>query len=464
MKTRIVISGLAAAFLMLNSPVLAVNRLVPSQYSTIQAAIDDCNNGDVVIVAPSIYTGPGNRDIDFKGLAITVCSTDPNDPNVVAATVIDCNGRLVEPHRGFYFHSGEGPNSVVAGLTITNGYMYIDGGGGICCTESSPTIKSCIITNNWAQGRNSGQSGSGYGGGIFCNSGSNPRIVDCYLSNNMACGGEDYNGEGSPGFGGGICSWGGNPTIQGCEIISNYSAGGEGWGNGGSAYGGGVYCLSGSVIRNCLIVENIALAGMGIEAIGGGINAADTTISNCTIFYNYGGHDSRAVGGVYGNGTTTITNSILWRNADDLMDCSATYSCIEDGDSGEGNISEDPYFVSGRLGDYYLGQIATGQAFDSPCVDAGSDTAANLGMDEFTTRTDEFRDKGMVDMGYHFPAPLAADINKDFVVDAVDYAILASQWRQEPSIPSADIAPPGGDSKVDEKDLAVLVDNWLCKR
>jgi len=39
-------------------------------YPTIQAAIDDCNDGDIIACANGVYTGPGNRDIDFNGKVI----------------------------------------------------------------------------------------------------------------------------------------------------------------------------------------------------------------------------------------------------------------------------------------------------------------------------------------------------------------------------------------------------------
>ena len=78
-------------------------HLVPSQYPTIQAAIDASLDiyGDVVIVEPNIYTGSGNCDINFNGKPITVRSIDPNDSDVVAATIIDCNGTEMHSHNGF---------------------------------------------------------------------------------------------------------------------------------------------------------------------------------------------------------------------------------------------------------------------------------------------------------------------------------------------------------------------------
>jgi len=70
---------------------------------------------------------------------------------VVAATVIDSRGDANDPHRGFHFHYGEDLDSVVSGLTITNGFG-LAGGGGIFCQYASPTISRNIITENTADG------------------------------------------------------------------------------------------------------------------------------------------------------------------------------------------------------------------------------------------------------------------------------------------------------------------------
>ena len=73
------------------------------------------------------------------------------------------SGRFSDGTRGFYFHSGEGPNSVVDGFTICNGKgVNLSGGtvgGGILCENSSaPTIVNNIIMGNSAD----------FGGGISC--------------------------------------------------------------------------------------------------------------------------------------------------------------------------------------------------------------------------------------------------------------------------------------------------------
>jgi len=62
-----------------NARTIAVDSDGPADFTTIQAAIDTSADDDTVIVRPGTYTGHGNRDIDFKGKAITVRSIDHND-------------------------------------------------------------------------------------------------------------------------------------------------------------------------------------------------------------------------------------------------------------------------------------------------------------------------------------------------------------------------------------------------
>ena len=106
LKTQVVIS----VFLVLLVSTAWAGRIikVPLEFDNIQAAIDDANDGDMIFVSSGTYRGLGNRDIDFAGKAITLCSTDPSNPNIVAATIIDCQGSADEQHLGFFSKVGKG--------------------------------------------------------------------------------------------------------------------------------------------------------------------------------------------------------------------------------------------------------------------------------------------------------------------------------------------------------------------
>ena len=277
-------------------------REVPFPYLTIQEAIDAADDGDTVLVHPGTYTDAGNRDLDFNGLAITVRSEDPDEEGIVAATIIDCNGAASDPHRAFIFQSGEDANSVLAGFTIINGYTGDPNafdpnafGGAISCTNSSPTIRNCIITNSTSSGS------SGRGGGIYCDPNSNPTISNCEITSCSAIG--SVGGA----YGGGICidpcssAAVSNCTVSNCSVSSGggLSCGGGiyyGMGYSGAVivvdvsdclaeYGAGIYCDANSVL---------AISGTGIlnntaTADGAGIYCepnCDISISGTDILNN----------------------------------------------------------------------------------------------------------------------------------------------------------------------------------
>jgi parallel beta-helix repeat protein len=109
-------------------------------YATIQAAIDASEDGEVVVVLPGTY----RESINFIGKAITVQSTNPGDPDVVDATVI----QGMDPGRPVVtFARGEAEASTLAGFTIrfVSPYSGLElspcCGGGIYVREASPTIR-----------------------------------------------------------------------------------------------------------------------------------------------------------------------------------------------------------------------------------------------------------------------------------------------------------------------------------
>jgi hypothetical protein len=131
------------------------NTATGQTYASIQRAINDAHPGDEIVVSPGVCQYCEN--INFKGKNLTLRSTNPNDPAVVAATIINGGHRLSV----VTFSGEEGPGCVLDGLTITGGMV------GISCRDASPTIRHCTIGG----GQNS----------IEFWDGSEPTIVDCTL-------------------------------------------------------------------------------------------------------------------------------------------------------------------------------------------------------------------------------------------------------------------------------------------
>jgi len=332
--------------------IITVDDDGPADFDNIQAAIDDANDGDTIEVQLGTYTGDGNRNIGFLGKAITLRSIDPNDPNVVAATIIDCQGSNSNRHRAFSFVSGEGPDSVLHGFTITGSYAV---GGAIYC-KGSPTINHCVIEENY---------GVSWGGGVRID-GSSPRIIECVIRKNRvgatyAYGGAIY-GNGNPiirncviedntarSYGGGIMLIGGSARIQGCIIRGN------------SAHiGGGIYCKnSNPIIANCVIVSN------SVNHNGGGLFlSCAATVEYCTITIN---STAKYGAGIYCSSSCDLSHCIIWGNNGPEIKGSGfdiNYSDVEGGYPGIGNIDVDPLFVDPGNDDYHL-------SANSFCINSG---------------------------------------------------------------------------------------------
>lgn len=345
---------------------------VPSDYTTIQEAIDNANSGDTVIVSDGTYTGTMNKNITFRGKAITVKSK--NGPQ---NSIIDCE----RDGSGFFFSDFEYHDSILSGFTILNAKprYEVGAGGGIYCLYSSPTIDNCIIRGT------SGDSATAVGG-ISCRSYSSPVIQNCIITENH-----------SETTGGGIyCYDSCEPLIYNCEITNNTALG----------QGGGISndWYNFLVIDNCNISSNIASNGGGISSSfsylfvrnsivssnhanyrGGGIwletydfpgmdeQGNNAIISNCTFYNNSSGDQG---GGLYCalKSPSLSINSIFWGNKSDQIkfnrsgreykDPTVIFCNVENGHQGEGNIDADPKFINPEKLDFHL-------QFDSSCIDSG---------------------------------------------------------------------------------------------
>jgi hypothetical protein len=298
---------------------------VPDDYATIQEAIDAAKTGDTVLLRNSVYTGTGNKDLDFGGKVITVASAEgPWN------CVIDCEGT----GRGFHFHNGETGDSVLRGIQVINGSAA--DGGAILCEGASPRIEHCMLSASAATGN---------GGAVACLAGASPTLVNMMITGNTAAG-----------LGGALFCQASSPGLTNATLSDNTAASG----------GGGLY------------VENAA-------------------------------------------SSPTVINSILWGDTPNEVEIASgslevTYSDVQGGWTGEGNLDADPLFADAGSGDYHLTKA-------SPCVGMGSNSAPELPEEDLDGEERVFED--VVDMGademvyhvYYVPDAFAT------IQDAIDAAV-----------------------------------------
>jgi predicted outer membrane repeat protein len=241
----------------------------------------------------------------------------------------------------------------LSGLTFTGGDSEY--GGGLRATASTFRIEGCSFENNLVLER---------GGGLLCEQ-SDLIMVDSCIRDNTS-----------------------------------------------EKRGGGIHLLESAVdLTNCLIVSNNS------GELGGGVFCFESTgtFQNCTLNTN----TSAAGGGVYciSDPCLTLIDCIVWGDVPDEIagegTVNATYSDVQGGYPGAGNLAADPLFVTGENGDHYLSQIGSGQSSTSPCVDMGSAVSdlicyvcsgETVCLNTMSTRTDAAGDAGQVDLGYHYPS------------------------------------------------------------
>ena len=241
----------------------APDFMVPTDYASIQDAIDASSDGDTICVEAGTYY----ENIDFDGKAVSVIGAAG-----AHRTILDGGGSGTV----VTMENGEDSDTVLRGFTITNGYA-VDGAG-MYFYDVAPTLRNLIIADNEATDDGAGvfsmysqytmdnvlfheNVAGSWGGGIY-------GYIDTGSMNNVAF------VSNSAGSGGGlVLSWGGM-DITNAKII----------GNSATYSGGGIYVdWDSNDIINGVITGNSANKGGGIYAG----EAARIELINSTLSDNY---------------------------------------------------------------------------------------------------------------------------------------------------------------------------------
>ena len=385
-------------------------------FANIRQGVNAAVAGDVMFVADDIQTPPSTIGLPvvtmkdgvdmyggFQGIAGEVSILNRGDPfvfktrldgsfNSALHTVVGANNAFFDGFTvtggsadGANFYGGGMFNSGVSNLIINKCDFYSNYaiyGGGMANYNGSTnlTISNSILHDNHAAYYGGGMYNFGLpildiyncafynnyvdsdGGGGLANSYTSPMISNSSFTNNKCYSSSCY--------GGAIYNYSSDPTIANCIISDNYSEGeGGGIGNNNSS----------PTIINSIISTNSTIATPG--ALGGGMTnfgGSNPTITNCTFSLNYAFENGGAISTTSGPGTNII-NCILWNNTNfggpnqinPTGYDNVTYSDIEGGYGGLGNINNDPLFLApGPVPppDFHLNP---GPPITSPCINTG---------------------------------------------------------------------------------------------
>ena len=263
-------------------------RRVPSEYATIQEALDAANPYDTILIEAGTYYETNLTPSD-DNLLIKSETVDGGNPEVVIGP--DPNGKSSEPImliaevdglqiEGIQFAGN--PSSTGAGMAVVFGSLVVEDcvfsdnlGGGLNCFSANMTINSCTFRDN---------ASAGGGGALFDQS--LAEIDDCEFENNQA-----------KGPGGAIASKASDLSVSDCQFESNSSM----------AVGGAIFADSSMLdITDSEARENTANQGGGLF-----LSNTETSIASTRIC---------------GNAPDQIVGS--WTDAGDALvqdDCSILY-------------------------------------------------------------------------------------------------------------------------------------------
>jgi len=422
--------------------------------------------------------------------------------------------------------SGTDRTAILDGIIVAGGYAKWKMGGGMYNNGGSSTLYNCTFADNFAE----------YGGGMYNSDGASPLLTGCIFNGNAAFdeegtgGGGMYNDESSPtlinctftrnwasvgipdhggGDGGAMANYGGsliltgctfnyntalcdggamfndycNPTVANCTFTANTGR-----------YGGAIHNLQAEpVFTNCIFGGNTARSSGGAVY---NIYLSDVTLTNCTFTGNrspagsaiacYAHHPEHF--------SIHVTNCIIWDGENSIWNggdsiITVTYSDVQYGYPGLGNIDADPCFVRPAYydnggswidGDYHLKSFGwrwntvheewTFDRVTSRCIDAGNPGSPLL--DEPLTIPDDpdndYAQNLRINMGAYggtaqasmppYDWALLADINNDGVVDFCDLAYVGMDWGLGEAQQPGDFDRNSG---VGPTDLDLLADDWL---
>jgi hypothetical protein len=354
----------------------------PLPFKTIQHGIDFVANGDSIQVTPGTYfehivwtnkslslqgAGPGQSIIDgaHSGTCVTVQSGLVSPTGIIAGFTIQ-NGTaapfaggmvnyyfsgLIVSNCDFTANTGNGGGAIYnsGAAPLVTGCRFLSNsaisGAGMFNSSSSPIVSNCVFAGN-----------TGSHAGAMYNSGGSPFVLRCTFTNNTANNGA------------GIFNWNSSPTVSNCVFAGNTSI--DLLSDGGGMHNDADVGTSNPLVINCTFRSNNATWG------GGGIYSriGRPTLVNCTFTEN--GNIA-----VYNDAYcwATMANCIFWGNWStngssaiyDRLPSVVTYSDVQGGWPGTGNLNADPLFVNAAIGNL---RLQTG----SPCINAGSATATNL--------------------------------------------------------------------------------------